>query len=262
MPTLPPADDDAPAPAAAPPGADAPLLTGALDAARRRVHGARSAVGLVVVIGAALSAVGVVAFAALAHWVMAGRTQPVDEAVLRWLGAHRGAPWLQGLMVELTMLGTMTVVLVMSGWVALLLTLARHRLSAALLLWATVGAVVLNNVVKLVFDRPRPQVFPWATHAATTSFPSGHAMSAAAVYGTIAWVTARLAARRAVRRAIHAAALALVLVVCASRMYLGVHYPSDVLAGALLGTAWAAFCAAVLEAAARRRRDRPGAPPR
>jgi undecaprenyl-diphosphatase len=115
--------------------------------------------------------------------------------------------------------------------------------------------------VKLAFDRPRPQVFTWGTHAATTSFPSGHAMSAAAVYGTIAFLAARLAHRRAVRIGVHGAAAVLVLAICFSRIYLGVHYPSDVVAGALLGAAWAAFCAAVLEAAAWAARRRGGRRP-
>ena len=79
--------------------------------------------------------------------------------------------------------------------------------------------------------------------------------------GTIAFLAARMAHRRAVRIGVHVVAACLVLAICFSRIYLGVHYPSDVAAGALLGAAWAAFCAAVLEAAAwaaRRRRGRRG----
>ena len=257
MSSLPPAADERRA-TSRPEGAAATVLFPALRAAGSRVRDWRTAVGLVVLAGACIVVAGVALFAWLAHGVVAGRTQAVDEAVLRWVGAHRGAPWLEGLLLEVTFLGTMTVVLTLAAVVGLFLTLARQRAAAALLLWATVGAVLLNNAVKLAFDRPRPQLFTWGTHAATTSFPSGHAMSAAAVYGTIAFLAARLAHRRAVRLGVHLVAACLVLAICFSRIYLGVHYPSDVVAGALLGAAWAAFCAAVLEAAAWAARRRGG----
>lgn len=223
------------------------VLFTALRATRLRVHDLRTALGAVVLAGAALAALGVTAFAGVAHWVRAGATQPFDEAVLRWLGAHR-IPLLEALFLELTFLGTATVVIGLAAVSALFLALMRQRTAAALLLWATLGAVLLNFVLKSLFDRPRPQLFDWGTHAATTSFPSGHAMSAAAVYGTVAFLAARLTYRRGVRRAIYAGATLLVLVVAFSRLYLGVHYPTDVLAGLVVGAAWAAFCAAALEA--------------
>ena len=64
---------------------------------------------------------------------------------------------------------------------------------------ATVGGILLNNILKLGFDRPRPQIITWGTHVLTSSFPSGHAMSAATVYGTIAYLAARLQATAVVR---------------------------------------------------------------
>lgn len=223
------------------------LLYAALRAARGHVRDLRTALGAVVLAGAALAALGVAAFAWVAHWVRAGATQPFDDAVLRWVGAHR-VPLLEAAFLELTFLGTATVVIGLAGVAALFLALTRQRTAAALLLWATTGAVLLNFVLKSLFDRPRPQLFDWGTHAATTSFPSGHAMSAAAVYGTVAFLAARLASRRGVRLAIFAGAALLVLVIACSRVYLGVHYPTDVLAGIVVGGSWAAFCAAALEA--------------
>jgi hypothetical protein len=132
-----PGDRDAPRDPPGPVAHGAALLYPAVRAARGRVRGWRTTLGLVVLAGAALAAVAVVLFAWLAHWVVAGRTQPYDEAALRWLGAHRGAPWLQGVIIEVTFLGTMTVVVTLAAIVALFLTLARQRASAALLLWAT-----------------------------------------------------------------------------------------------------------------------------
>ena len=112
---------------------------------------------------------------------------------------------------------------------------------------ATWGGVAINQLLKSIFDRPRPQVFEWGAHVLTSSFPSGHAMSSTIVYGTVAYLAARLQKRRLTRWITLAVAALLVLLICASRLYLGVHYPSDVVAGVVMGVAWTAFCMAVLE---------------
>ncbi len=233
------------------------LLVAALRRAGARTRHARRALGLVVLAGGVAAAAGVLAFAWIATRVRLGATQAFDDAVLRYLGAHQ-RPWLAAAMLEITFLGTGTVVAMVAGVAALFLGLTRQRTAAWLLLWATLGGLVLNTLLKQLFDRPRPRLFAWGTHALTTSFPSGHAMSAAAVYGTVALLAARLTPRRRARGAVVAAAGAVVLLVAFSRLYLGVHYPTDVLAGLLVGGAWAAFCAAALEAVgqARRRRRR------
>lgn len=238
------------------------LLVAALRLARSHFHNLRAALGLVVLAGAALAALLGVTFAWVAHRVRAGSTQAFDEGALRWVAAHR-IPWLESTLLELTFLGTGTVVVTIAGVAALFLALTRQRTAAALLLWSTVGAILLNNVLKAAFVRPRPELFTWGTHVRTTSFPSGHAMSAAAIYGTVAFLAARLAQRRRTRIAIYAVAAIIIVVVAASRVYLGVHYPTDVAAGLLVGFAWAAFCTAALEAgqflAGRRRRGGDGA---
>ena len=223
------------------------LLVGALRFARAHFHNLRTALGIVVLAGAALAALFGVTFAWVAHRVRAGSTQAFDEGALRWVAAHR-VPWLESTLLELTFLGTGTVVVTIAGVAALFLALTRQRTAAALLLWSTVGAILLNNVLKAAFVRPRPELFTWGTHVRTTSFPSGHAMSAAAIYGTVAFLAARLAQQRRTRIAIYVVAAVIIVVVAASRVYLGVHYPTDVAAGLLVGFAWAAFCTAALEA--------------
>jgi len=237
-----------------------PLLVAAVRRAGARTRGARQALGLVVLAGGLMAAVGVLLFAWLAARVRGGTTQAFDESVLRYLGA-RQMPWLSGAMLEITFLGTGTVVAMIAAVAALFLALTRQRTAAWLLLWATLGALVLNTLLKHLFDRPRPRIFSWGTHALTTSFPSGHAMSAAAIYGTVALLAARLARRRGVRAAVYAACSVVVALVAFSRLYLGVHYPTDVLAGLVIGAAWASFCAAALEAVwqtrQRRRRGDP-----
>jgi undecaprenyl-diphosphatase len=235
----------------------APSIATVLAAVVRRLRDLYAAAGVVLLAGAAVAALGIVAFAWVAAHVVAGRTQAFDEAVLGVLARHR-VPWLQSLMLDVTLLGATSVVVGIAVVAALFLALTRHRDSAALLVASTVGAQLLNDVLKRAFDRPRPHVFDWGTQVATTSFPSGHAMSAAAVYATVAYLAARRAAPRAVRVLTYAAVTLVILAVAFSRLYLGVHYPTDVAAGLVVGWTWAAFCVATLEAGQRYRSRREG----
>ncbi|MGI8498819.1 MAG: phosphatase PAP2 family protein [Gemmatimonadaceae bacterium] len=205
------------------------------------------AFGIFLISGAAVAILGTWGFVVVAEHVRAGATQAFDTAVLAWLGAHR-VHWIEASLLEFTALGTGLVVMVLVGVAALFLYLTEHRYSAFLLLVATGGGIVLDGVLKLHFGRPRPQVFTWVTHATSSSFPSGHAMNSAIVYFTVAYLAARLQSRAWSRALTMFAALVFVMLICVSRLYLGVHYPSDVLAGVTLGLAWAAFCMAGLEA--------------
>jgi undecaprenyl-diphosphatase len=212
-------------------------------------------VGIFLVIGAVIAVAGTLAFAKLGEVVREGTTQQFDIAVLRWIGA-RHTPPLTTLMTEITPLGTGAVVLVIVGVAAAFLWHTEHKHSARLLLAATAGSILLNNVLKLYFNRARPDVFVWETHAASSSFPSGHAMSATVVYGTVAYLLARLQKHRWSRVITLLVAVLMIALICFTRLYLGVHYPSDVLAGIIVGLAWSGFCMATLEASlvlARRR---------
>ena len=214
------------------------------------VHSFTTALGLFLVAGGLVAIAFTYAFARIAELVRSGYTQPFDESVLRWMERHQ-TPLIERLMVEVTMLGTWIVVLSIVSIAALFLWLTRHKYSATLLLVATAGGIGLNNILKVGFSRPRPQVFEWGTTASSSSFPSGHAMSATVVYMTVAYLAARLQKTHVARHATLAVAGFLVAIICFSRMYLGVHYPSDVVAGVLVGLAWAAFCMATLEAIQR-----------
>jgi undecaprenyl-diphosphatase len=212
-------------------------------------------VGIFLVVGALIAVAGTLAFAQLGDIVRQGRTQAFDTAVLRWIGA-RHSPFFTTLMTEVTPLGTGVVVLTIVGVAAAFLWGTVHKHSARLLLAATAGSILLNNVLKLYFDRPRPEVFERLTHTASSSFPSGHAMSATVVYGTVGYLLARLHKRPWARAVTLLLAVTMILLICFSRLYLGVHYPSDVLAGIIIGLAWSGFCMATLEASlalARRR---------
>jgi undecaprenyl-diphosphatase len=151
-------------------------------------------------------------------------------------------------MVEITALGTGVVVMMIVAVAALFLVLTAHKYSAILLLASTFGGVILNAVLKLGFNRPRPTIVVPAIHAVSSSFPSGHAMSAAIVYTTVGYLAARLHKRAWARWLVMTVAFAVIALISFSRLYLGVHYPSDVFAGIVVGLAWAGFCMATLEA--------------
>jgi undecaprenyl-diphosphatase len=214
---------------------------------RRHAHNAYATFGVLLLAGAAVAVASTWAFARLASHVASGRTQRFDEAVMHWIATHR-YPALENTMVEITALGTGLVVTMLVLVAGLFLYLNDHRPSAYLLVVTNVGGILLNNLLKLGFDRPRPQIFDWGTHALTSSFPSGHAMSAAIVYGTVAYLAARLQSSRGSRLLTLGLAGTLIMLIAASRVYLGVHYPSDVLAGLVIGIGWAAFCLVLLEA--------------
>jgi undecaprenyl-diphosphatase len=204
--------------------------------------------GIFLLSGAAIAIVLTWVFSEVAERVRAGSTQGFDDAVLRWMGAHQ-TPSVQAAMVEITSLGTSVVVAMIVFIAGLFLWLNHHKHSAILLVAATLGGMVLDGLLKIGFNRPRPQIFTWGTHAAMASFPSGHAMSSTIVYGTVAYLAARLQQNVASRILTMSIAALIILLICSSRLYLGVHYPSDVLAGVIIGLAWAGFCMAVLEAA-------------
>jgi len=229
-----------------------------LRASFNLAHSVTGALGIFLVGGLLVALAGTGAFVALADEVHEGDTQGFDEAVIRWMEA-RHSPTLDAIMIEITALGTGTVVLMIVVIAGLFLTLSDRKYSAILLIVATSGGILLNGVLKLGFNRPRPSIFEPAVHAVSSSFPSGHAMSSAIVYGTVAYLAARLHRRRWARWLVMAFAFVLIVLISFSRMYFGVHYPSDVIAGVLIGLAWAAFCMAALEAIQRfrPRRDSP-----
>ena len=187
-------------------------------------------------------------FAKIAGKVVSGKTTGFDDAAMKFMGSHQ-VPWITNAMVEITSLGTGIVVAMIVAVSALFLWLYDYKNSSTLLLVTTIGGLMLNMVLKLGFDRPRPEFFAWGTHAASSSFPSGHAMSAAIVYPTVAYLAARVQKGVLARAATLTAAGLLVLLISLSRVYLGVHYPSDILAGVVVGLAWSAFCMTTLEVA-------------
>lgn len=189
-------------------------------------------------------------FAAVAAAVLGGWSGPLDEAgLLFWRGGAllmpRGPVWLLEAVRDLTALGGV----VLRNAVALagcgvLVWLGRKRAAQALALAVASGWVVEAGL-KLLVGRARPVIVPQLTEAGGASFPSGHSFNAALVYLSLALAFAALSPQPRIRAGLIAAALALSLAIALSRVWLGVHFPSDALAGWLGGTAWA-FTAAAL----------------
>lgn len=187
-------------------------------------------------VGLAVSALVIWAFAELADGVVEGESRRFDRAVLLWIHAH-SPEWLDGPMRLVTALGYGQVVLPLLAAVVFAFYLKGWTLSATLLLVSTVGGSLLTALLKAVFGRARPELFESGYAASFYSFPSGHAAVAVGFYGTLTLILAyRL--RGFARWAVVASGVLLVLLIGFSRLYLGVHYPTDVLAGFLAAPLW------------------------
>lgn len=223
---------------------------------RVRPAGRAGPAGVLPAVGLLLSLAGPWALFVLTGGVTAGRTFGADERVLLWINT-RATPALDRVALEVTALGEGLVVGAIALVAGTLLWLLGQRAYAALLAAAVGGAWVIYPLLKQLFGRPRPQLFAWRTHdVASSSFPSGHATLSMALLVVLAYIAHRLSGRRRTGLAAVLMAGAAVLLIGLSRIYLGVHYPSDVIAGYLLGFTWAASCALAVES----RRDR-SAPP-
>jgi undecaprenyl-diphosphatase len=180
--------------------------------------------------------------------VLEGTTQAFDERVIRALrradnpDVPIGPRWMHSAALDITALGSATVLGLSVAAVVGFLLLQGMQRTALFVLAASVGGWTLNNLLKVVFARARPGVVPHLREVMTLSFPSGHAMTSAAVYLVLGALMMRIAARPATKFYCMAVAMLATILIGASRVYLGVHYPTDVLAGWLMGLSWALVC--------------------
>ncbi len=190
-------------------------------------------------------ALAVLAFLEIADDMTGGDSHDVDRAVLLWLRSPADpsvplAPaWVTHAAVDITALGSVTVLTLVVLFVAGLFAAQRRWREAVVLLAASAGGTAISMGLKALFGRDRPEAALRMVEAINPSFPSGHAMMSAVVYLTLGALVARFAAARRVKVFVLAGATVLALLVGVSRVYLGVHWPSDVLAGWCLGGAWA-----------------------
>lgn len=153
-----------------------------------------------------------------------------------------GPWWSASAARDITALGGATVLALVTALVVGYLLLRRAYRTVLLVLAATVGGQLLSTGLKQFIARPRPSVVPHLTEVASASFPSGHSMLSSVVYLTLGTLLARTVAPRREKVYFVAASLLLAVLIGLSRVYLGVHYPTDVLAGWCAGIAWALFC--------------------
>jgi undecaprenyl-diphosphatase len=196
----------------------------------------------------AVTVLAVWGFVELAGEVRAGHTRALDEAILLALRSPSdssdplGPRWLEELMRDFTALGGVGVLTLITVAVAGFLALEGKRHAAIMVIASVATGLVLSSLLKWGFDRPRPDLVPHGSIVATSSFPSGHSTMAAVVYLTLGVLLARTRERRSVRAYVLAIAMLMTGMVGTSRVYLGVHWPTDVAAGWAAGTGWALLC--------------------
>lgn len=196
----------------------------------------------------ALTAAMLAVFGKIAGEVTDGQTRIVDEAVLRALRNPNdladpiGPAWLEHVMRDITSLGSFTLVSCVTFIAVGYLLIDGKRAAALFVLVAIAGGVVLSEGLKHLFARPRPELVAHLVEVQTASFPSGHAMLSAVTFLTLGALLARIQSSNRLKAYVVAVAILLTLLIGASRVYLGVHWPTDVLAGWCAGASWAMGC--------------------
>ena len=188
-------------------------------------------------------------FIEIADEMAEGEAHTFDMAVLQTLHPDAANPsdpigpfWLDHAAVDLTALGSVSVLATIALLVGGFLVLQRKRLEAAIIAVAFAGGLTLSQALKGFFDRERPPEIYRASEILNASFPSGHALLSAVVFLTLGAMLAQAAKGRALRIYVMSVAIVLVLIVGLTRIYLGVHWTTDVLAGWSAGAAWATVC--------------------
>lgn len=185
----------------------------------------------------------------LTGWLVAkGATSDIDRAVLRGLRTANdpsdplGPRWLEEAAIEISALGGYPILLFVSAIVLIVLLLARQGSTALFFVFAFSGGSLLSSVLKQVFARPRPDMVDHLDRVFTSSFPSAHAMVGVVAWFTLAGIAAGFVKPGRLKMFMWLSAVVTVLLVGVSRVYLGVHWPSDILAGWLAGIGWCAVC--------------------
>lgn len=187
-------------------------------------------------LGAAL--LGFSLFFLITHKLLEQELLSIDRAVLLTAGKIR-FPGLTIVALDLTALGSTTIVSLISASALGVLLLLRDHRGALQLFLASLGAGILTQVTKHVVERARPEELPHLISASGFSYPSGHTLGAAALYSTISILALRHFRTTAAQAAVLAMALCIITLVGVSRVYLGVHFPTDVVGGMALGLGWA-----------------------
>lgn len=206
---------------------------------------------LALLAGVGIVCTGLSLFVAIANAVRAGELQPLEERILRSLRSPddpslpRGPSWLQGSARDISALGGTAVLTLVTVTAVGYLILQGRRRPALFIGGSVIGGAALSSGLKALFERARPDAWLHLTPVHSTSFPSGHSILSSVVYLTLAVMLSRLVSRRAQKLYFICVALTLSFLIGLSRIFLGVHYPTDVLAGWTVGIVWSLVCAMV-----------------
>lgn len=188
-----------------------------------------------------VSAVALKLFTELADEVLERTAEPLNRQVLLAIHAHHSPTW-DRVALTLSEIGSVTGIGLVALVLGLWLLFRGHRLDAAALAASVAGAAVLTVVLKTGFQQARPELFPRLTEELSYSFPSGHSLMSFALYGYIAVWSVTQGPRDVVRWVMAVFCVLLATAIAASRLYLGVHWPTDVVGGALIATFWFSIC--------------------
>jgi undecaprenyl-diphosphatase len=213
---------------------------------------------MAVLLGVAGIASCVWLFAALAVEVVDGDTQAFDRTVLLALRqpgtlAPLGSPAMQDAARDITALGGVAVLAIVTMIAVGFLILDGKRHMALFVCGSVVSGLIAGAILKDIFQRPRPDLVPRAAYVSGASFPSGHSMMAAVTYLTLGALLARSHQRKRLKAYFLLLAVLLTFAIGVTRVYLGVHWPSDVLAGWTAGAVWAVLCWLAARALQKRR---------
>jgi undecaprenyl-diphosphatase len=198
------------------------------------------AAGLLLTFAKLANIVGEEGAPAFDEWLIIALRNPGD------LADPIGPAWLEEMMRDFTAMGSTGVLTLMVLAIAGFLAMTRKAHAALFVLVSVAGGVVVSQTLKWAYARPRPDLVPHGAEVFSASFPSGHSMMSAIVYLTLGALLARTQPDRAVKAYVLVVAAVLTVLVGVSRVYLGVHWPTDVVAGWALGGLWALVCLLVM----------------
>ena len=170
--------------------------------------------------------------------------QSFDEGILKWIETLR-SPFLNSMMLDVTALGGLALTVVLGLLAVAVFLLANDAAAALHLTLTSAGGFYISALTKSIISRPRPSIIPQLIHASGFSYPSGHSITSAAIYLTMAILACRHFKSLRSRVVLLVLAGIMIALISFSRLYLGVHYPSDTMSGALIGSAWALLMAAL-----------------
>ena len=214
--------------------------------------------GTYLLVGALFCALATAGFGWLARGVFADRFVQFDDGLLTWMHGY-WAPGTDQVMLLLTTLGELYILAPLVILIGAALWYKGRWIDALGLALSAGGAGLVNQLLKSVFQRVRPDLFSGPLHLTSYSFPSGHAMGSIATYGMLAFIGIRLLQNRVTKIMLGVGAGLLILAIGLSRIYFNVHYPTDVIGGFLAGAIWLVISIAVIQAAEWHARQRESA---